>query len=253
MKKLLFVVCACIMMLAASSQNSEKRWSVGIHGGRNQYAGDLGSGFYRFDRAFYGHAGFSVSRYLTRHFDASLFFTRGEMGYQKEGISDPVLPNGFLVRLTTANLLLRYNFFRPEARVRPYVAGGLAMMFQQGIAESYVKRNSYDFALPSVAAGINFRITSWLGIQLQELFMHTTADDVDFRIGGINDLYLFHSLGVTFNFGDFGRMRGEEMTGVGERIDKCPDKLRQPRNKESRREARKTKKGKKHNGNGNGH
>lgn len=247
MKKTLLIL-AILAAFWGNSQTPDRRWNVGIHGGATQYAGDLGSSFYKFDQAYYGHIGLSVSRYLTRHLDASLFLTQGELGYLKGGIIDAEARNNFLIRLSTANIFLRYNFFRPEALLRPYVGAGVSFIFQQGIGDSYVKRNMYDFALPTLAAGLNIRITSWMNVQLQETFMHTSADDVDFRISGINDLYLLHSVGLTFNLGALDRSNGE-MTGVGERIDKCPEKLKQPRNKESKREARKAKK-LKSNGNG---
>lgn len=80
MKKLLLLI-ACALTISTYSQTEEKKWNVGFYGGITQYNGDKGMNFYSTDQpATYAFASVSISRYLGKHFDASVFFTRGELG-----------------------------------------------------------------------------------------------------------------------------------------------------------------------------
>jgi OOP family OmpA-OmpF porin len=219
MKKILLTCAAFITFVSANSQNADNKWNVGVHGGASQYNGDLGNGFYNFNQAFYGHAGISVSRYLTRHLDATVFLTRGEIGYLQH--YDPmtgIATGNFRLRHTTGNLLLRYHFFSPETFIRPYVFVGAGALRQTSLSDNVIG-GGFDFALPTAGGGVNFRLGPYFNIQLQEMFMLTTADDVDARVNGMNDMYLFHSVGVTFNI---PKLSPRGQTGVGDQIDKCP-------------------------------
>ena len=81
MKRLL-VLCICLAStLIGRAQTEDKKWNVGLHGGVTQYQGDLGHDFYKTENTFYGFGGISVSRYLWRHLDANVLFTRGTLGY----------------------------------------------------------------------------------------------------------------------------------------------------------------------------
>src|SRR5688500_6645689 len=80
MKQILLYILP-VITLAGFAQTEDAKWNVGIHGGFSQYTGDLGQGWYRTDQAAYSFVGFSVSRYLSRHFDVGAIATRGEMGY----------------------------------------------------------------------------------------------------------------------------------------------------------------------------
>ena len=86
---------------------------------------------------------------------------------------------------------------------------------------------------------------------MQELFYLNTFDDIDFQVGGTMDLYLLHSVALTFNLGKLGKLGAEQPQGVGDKIDKCP-KVKQYRNKvrgdekaESKAKSQKSKKSKK--------
>lgn len=226
MKKITLGCLFCVLTFGAYCQTADNKWNVGLHGGATQYNGDLGNSFYTFDQAFYGHVGLSVSRYLTRHLDVAVFLTRGELGYQQDrNLSPDIVGRGFRIRPSTANLLLRYHFFSPETFIRPYVFAGAGVLQQTGLSDGHTNQSGYDFSIPSVGAGLNFRLGPYFNIQLQELFMYTSEDDMDLVTGGINDMYLFHSLGITFNIPKFsGAKSGPE--GVGDRIDQCSDPSR---------------------------
>ncbi len=212
------------------AQNAVHKWNVGLHGGFMQYRGDLGNGFYRFGKAFYGHVGISVNRYLNRHWDVSALATRGVVGFLGNWNEDPEVPTHFLTNMTTMHLLGRYHFLRQDSWIRPYLTAGASALLQSGSGDSYINRGKKpDFALP-IGLGLKFQMGEYLGIQLQELLYLNNFDDIDFHVRGGNDLYLLHSVALTFNLGKLGKLGAEQPQGVGDKIDQCP-KVKQYKNK----------------------
>src|SRR5690606_18450112 len=154
MKKILLWFI-CLLFIAASAQTDEKKWNVGIHGGLAQYRGDLGNGFFNTDQASYGFAGLSVSAYIARHLDASLFFSRGELGYNNFDNMIAGRPNHFLVRHNTANLVLRFYLTGPQSIVRPYIFGGAGLIWYEKVYSN--ESEDFMFSLPTGGFGFNFR------------------------------------------------------------------------------------------------
>ena len=74
-------MAAILLGTTVFGQSEDRKWAVGIHGGANQYNGDLGNGFYSFDQAFYGFGALSLARYLTPHLDVVLHGAYGEVGH----------------------------------------------------------------------------------------------------------------------------------------------------------------------------
>ncbi|MDF2437407.1 MAG: hypothetical protein K0Q95_1783 [Bacteroidota bacterium] len=219
MKKLILLSALYVIGHDAFSQTEEKKWNVGFHGGITQYNGDRGMNFYSTNQiATYGFASVSVSRYLNNHFDASIFFTRGEVGNTEplHYWSSDNDANHFHVRLNTVNLVLRFNLLAPRWAVRPYLYAGVGGIMHEGI---FGLRERYDYALPSFGGGLNFRLNKIVSIQLEESFMYTTADGMDHTEGGgTNDGYLYHKAGLTFNL---GKKQDADNDGVSDKNDKC--------------------------------
>ncbi len=219
MKKIMMLCAALVIVATANSQTRDRKWNIGFHGGLTQYNGDRGQNFYATDQAAYGFASVSVSRFLGKHFDASLFLTRGELGNVEplSPWSPPNDNNHFLVRLNTANLVLRYNILSDRYVLRPYLYAGAGVIMHEKYQS--VKDERYDYALPSFGGGLNIRITPVISLQLQESFMYTTADDIDGDSKDYNDGYLYHTAGLTFNL---GKKKDEDKDGIADRNDKCP-------------------------------
>src|SRR5690349_20179047 len=117
MKKLLFL-CTCLAFAGiAHSQTEDKKWNIGLHGGVEQYQGDLGNGFYKANQAVYGFGGISLSRYIISHLDASLMFTKGEVGYVNDTAH-------FNTGFSTVTLNIRLQILGPKSPVRPYLFAG---------------------------------------------------------------------------------------------------------------------------------
>lgn len=212
MKKLLLLCAYLIFMQVASTQTVDKKWNIGLHAGASQYRGDLGSDFYKTDMAFYGFGGLSLSRYLGSHLDLNLTATKGKVGFNR--------PAGrFLSDVSTATINLRLHLLNSNATVRPYIFGGWGgILFDRGLE---VTPRNLDFANPSTGAGINFRLGPVVNLNIQETFLFSNRDHRDgVTAGGNNDKYLFHSVGLTFNF---GKKKDEDNDGVADRLDKCPN------------------------------
>ncbi len=220
MKKKLLLCAGLLSAFLSQAQTSERKWNIGLHGGLTQYNGDKGQNFYATDQAAYGFASLSISRYLGKHFDASLFLTRGELG-NVEPITPWTKPGEtthFLVRLNTANLVLRYNILSERYILRPYLYAGAGVIMHEDYQST--KDERYDYALPSFGGGFNIRITPVISLQIQESFMYTTADDIDGDVNEANDGYLYHTAGLTFNL---GRKKDADKDGVSDKNDKCPN------------------------------
>ncbi len=202
MKKLVYMLFV-LFIHAANSQTNERRWNVGAHGGFIQYAGDLGQSFYRFNQAAYGFGGISVSRFISQRIDLLVFTSSGEVG-NRDVTGETVQEakesrHSFLARQHSLTLGIRYNFLDQEHYVRPYLFVGPSIMFFE--QKHTVDTDRFDFAVPTAAAGVNFRLNAIMAIELRETFMYSSSDDLDFHSGGLNDAFLFHTAGINFNLG----------------------------------------------------
>lgn len=218
MKKTILLFIVILLATQGHSQTDERKWTIGFHGGLVQYNGDHGNGLYQTDQAFYAFAGLSVSRYLGKYLDASLSFSRGELGYIDRRFPSTALdPNSFLVRHNTTNLLARLYFTKPSAFIRPYVLAGAGLIWYESIYS--LTKEHFIFSLPTVGGGVNLRLGPVISVRLQENFMFTTADHVDgITSGGNGDIELFHSAGLTFNL---GKALDTDKDGVSDKKDKC--------------------------------
>lgn len=219
MKKVILICALCIVALSTYAQTDEKKWNIGFHGGLIQYNGDRGQGFYKTDQAAYGFGQISVSRYLSRHFDASVFFTRGELGFiDHNTVATVDAPNSFLVRHNTGHLILRFNFTGPHTIIRPYIFVGAGAIWYESVYE--IQHERFEFSIPTFGGGLNFRMGPVVSLQLQETFMYTSTDNIDHMVAnGDNDMMLYHTVGLTFNL---GKKQDEDKDGVADRKDMCP-------------------------------
>ncbi len=210
MKKLLLLFYFAFLV-HSNAQTADKKWNVGFHGGATQYSGDLGNDFYRTRKVFYAFGGISLTRYLGERIDASLLITKGELGFTSSTAH-------FRQQLTMGTLNFRFNILGPDAFVRPYLFGGVgALMFANNLTSN---KTYFDYAAPSFGAGFNLRMGPSVMLNVQETFLYSTSDARDGVIANGNDMYLMHSIGVTFNFGNKKDADGD---GIADRKDKCPD------------------------------
>lgn len=211
MKKLLLISVCLAFAFLVNAQTIDKKWNIGLHGGLTQYKGDLGNDFYKTDMAFYGMGGISVSRYIASHFDVNLFVTKGTVGYNRAS-------GDFRRNLTTGTINFRFNILGPQSFVLPYVfVGGGVALFDKNLE---ITEPKVDYIAPSFGGGVNFKLGQSVMLNLQETFMYSNADNRDGVEGNENDMYLLHSVGLTFNF---GKKKDTDLDGVSNYRDKCPE------------------------------
>ena len=209
LKRILLISVYISYAVISSGQTQDKKWNFGLHGGATQFNGDRFNDFYKTKMPFYAFGGLSISRYLTNNLDVSLMATKGKVGFKSDSGRSST-------DITTASLNFRFNILGPMSPVRPYVfVGAGAILFDKNLN---IKKDKIDYAAPSFGGGFNFRLGPSVMLNLQETFMYSTEDKRDGVIAGSNDAYLFHSAGLTFNF---GKKKDADKDGVADRMDKC--------------------------------
>lgn len=208
MKKII-LLCLCIAFSSfAFTQTIDSKWNIGLHGGAQQYHGDLGNGYFN-TSTFYGFGGLSVSRYLGPVLDLNLLLTKGDVGYSSS-------LGQFSTGLSTATINLRFNLLKPESDIRPYLfLGSGVLMFSNNPTSD---NSLIDFAAPSFGGGFNIRLGPTVMFQIQEMILLSTNDNKDGIVSGSNDFFALHTVGLTFNF---GKKHDEDGDGVADRDDKC--------------------------------
>ncbi len=210
MKKILTICLLVAFTIVTYAQTIDKKWNIGIHGGAQQYNGDLGKGFYKTDGPLYGFGGISLSRYIIGHLDLNLNFTKGEVGYGNDTAN---FRSGF----SSVTFNVRLNILGPESFIRPYLFGGVGpLLFANN--PTVTEKSKIDYAVPSFGGGVNFRLEPSIMLNLQEMFLYSTNDNKDGYIANSNDAFLLHTVGLTFNF---GKKHDEDKDGVVDRFDKC--------------------------------
>jgi len=213
MKKLIIL---CVILLSATyiadAQNADRKWSIGLYGGANQYAGDLGNGFYRFDKGFYGMGQLTFSRYINRFIDISLLGNYGNLGYSKDTDST------FKSSLLHINLNFRFKFLGNDKKFSPYLFGGWGYSRFTNLNNKNQVWNKA--AIPVIGAGFTWHMIPSLSLQFQESFMFVNYDNIDGVSNKANyDHFLQHSLGLMVNF---GKLKDTDEDGIPDKTDKCP-------------------------------
>lgn len=217
MKKILLLGCCIASILSANAQTEEKKWNVGLHGGVTQYYGDLGRDWYETGNTMYGFGGISVSRFLSKLFDANLLVSKGTIGYNNGTTA------GFKSDFNAVSINLRFNIVAPEYIIRPYISTGVGVILFD--SQLNFDQEKYDYILPTAGAGINFRLSPEIMLNLQETFMFSNKDRRDGIDNGITDFkskdsYLTHMVGITVNLGN---SKDTDLDGVSDKNDKCMD------------------------------
>jgi len=218
MKQFLCMAILFCLFSTTYAQNEERKWNIALNGGTSEYNGDLGNGFFDFNKkTLFDNwlAGLTISRYINASFDLGVGFSYGDKwGYYKS------TPN-FYGSMTLLNLNVKYKFANgymlpKDSRLAPYLLAGGAYMKTSG---NFINGGE-DYPL-TAGAGLNFRITNVIGIHYQAVMGYMFTDNRDGLSGGdFKDSFLQHSLGLNFSF---GKMNDADGDGVTDIKDICPE------------------------------
>ena len=215
MKKVTLVLMSLMLWQSSFAQTEDKPWAVGLYGGKSEYNGDLGNGFFNFGKAWYGFGGLSVSRYLNKSFDLTLYGSYGEHGIFENPYSR------FRARNAYFDLTAKYKFIKNEyAGLVPYVFAGVGTRFLSAPSSSFAVStgNTPDFVLP-LGAGVDYRITESIALRYFGTFGWTNHDYHDYQTNTKqHDYQLQHNLGIVFSF---GKKKDDDKDGVSNKKDKC--------------------------------
>jgi outer membrane protein OmpA-like peptidoglycan-associated protein len=224
MKKILYVLLFTLIgITSVYAQTKEKPWNLGLYYGRSEYDGDLGSGFFQFNKAFYGYGHLSLSRYLNSWFNLAINGSYGGHGYYDNNDANAVR---FGAHKVYGDIQVQFNFIEKESALfRPYIFAGIGFRDLTEITGSDLVppptcQPGYDLVIPG-GIGINFRIYKGISIRYIATVGWTNHDNRDTKpAGDNNDWQLDQSLGFTFSLGSSKDTDGD---GVVDKKDKCPD------------------------------
>jgi len=175
-----FKVLSLVIVLFAmniNAQNTERKWGLGFNFGNEQYNGEFGNGFFNFDQAMYGFAGISLGRNISEHLDVTLNASLGEVGFVENS------NNRFRHSLFQANLNAQYNFFKyDDVKLRPFLHAGLGYM---NFSDKRSDRKFNNMALPSLGAGISYKVSDAVSLILRETFLFLSKHTRESRIYGL--------------------------------------------------------------------
>ncbi len=204
-------------LVVVNAQNADKKWAIGIFGGKTEYNGDFGNGFLEFGDNTFAFGGASINRYLCKSFDLKLQSTYGLYGYFKDASKN------FKGKKLDGNLLLVYKLnngyiFKEKAKLAPFALAGIGYANNWSYSGSKIK-GGYDM-LFSLGGGLNYNILEDFALQYQLLYNFTNKDERDYWEAKNNDNFIAHSLGFVFCF---GAPKDSDKDGVPDKLDNCPN------------------------------
>ncbi|WP_345073012.1 OmpA family protein [Hymenobacter fastidiosus] len=212
------------------AQSSERKTGISLYGTTWQYHGDLGSEWYKNDKIEFG-AGLKISRYLTPGIDLGLDMSYGEMAFSGTPPKNRQFNfSGFRANVVNIGVPIKLKLnngwaFKEESVIAPYLSLTPGVFFAStdrfkvggGAPDN---RDLYAWDLKG-AAGITFQFSPAVSVFVETSQHYATTDQIDGITpkGNINDRYLQHSAGLTFNLGKTIDTDGD---GVSDKKDKCP-------------------------------
>ncbi len=197
------------------AQTTQHPWSFGISAGKTVYTGDLGNGYFDFNREFNGLGSIKIARCISPSLNVGLNLNYGKYGFWiNEG------EQNFSSRLFHVNIVGEYKFnndyILPEdVRVAPYLFAGIGVSSYSPINDLAVKGT--DFTIP-VGLGAKIKLTDNFHAFWQGTIGFTLGDDVDFVKADRYDRFMSNQIGITYSLGN---AQDSDNDGISDLKDEC--------------------------------
>ncbi|MCP4440979.1 MAG: OmpA family protein [Aureispira sp.] len=215
--KWLLLSCLFFIITESFAQNADKKWSIGIVGGKTEYIGDVGFAPFNFNQPFFWNVGLKGARYLNSSLNVALNTTFGRNGYWKFGQT----AQSFKSHMFQAHGAVEYKFANgyilPEDFIlNPYASLGLGLTWHQQIDGN---QSNIDMFVP-IALGLELRAEKGWSIFWQSTLGLSTGDNTDNYKVMDNDAFMLHQLGVKINL---GKTKDSDEDGIADKEDECPE------------------------------
>lgn len=237
------------------AQSYDKKFGFEINGGLKEYHGDLGSALYFQKSPDYQGVGGAFSIYLNPSFDASIFGSTGDVGFYKQQYDEGLLMDvrvGFRSRVTQGMLGVTYKFANgyimdEDARFKPFLRAGwgvtqsISKFTEYTVPVRHPQNRTWFSSAWNAGLGFKFAFTDALDLVVSQQFNYTFDDNMDAspyapagaRLNNaqegnkpLHDIFLYHSIGFAFNFGENGRssykIKDSDGDGINDEFDACP-------------------------------
>lgn len=236
-KKSIILQLALVSVITIFGQTKDNRFGINAGGTIQQYNGNLGSSFFRFNTTCFAGAKTTAGLYLNNSFDLNLSLFAGQFGYcQTEadknrfvslnyrcpGCTDRI-GMGELRSLMLASVLsVKYKFsngyiLKENSKLSPYLAVGAGYnrlidnMKRQCVTEgSHFSLNAGTGLIYNITDKLNFGYTANLSCFMPKKVYLTNEmsaepetepmDLIDIKLERRKDLCLQHSIIIGFNF-----------------------------------------------------
>ncbi len=220
-QRTLLAMMVSLTFTSADAQSRDRKCNLGLIGGFSTYKGDLGDNMTDFRKAVFEQnliGGLTFSHYINRSFDITLMGTYGSWGYY---FNNNTVFKGSMLH---GNINLKYKFsngymFAEDSWFAPYIFAGM------GVTNFTGDRITNNIDYPMVGGvGLPVRLNDVMSINYQATFgfmssAHNNASQVPQVIPTGNDMFLLHTLGISFNL---GAGKDGDKDGVSDSRDKCP-------------------------------
>ena len=235
MKKLLTATAA--LGLAALSvapdahaQTSDRKTNLSVYYNWLQYHGDLGTEWFKSDKVMYG-GGLTLSQYIAPGLDIGLDLSYGRMTFAADPPKNRQFEySGFKANVYNVGIPFKFKLnngwaLKEDAFIAPYLVIQPDLFFAShdfysatGVKTGGPTQYALDI---QGAAGIKFQFSDAVSLFVQtgQHYLFTDRIDGISGPGNLNDRYLQHKIGLSFNM---GKAKDEDMDGVPDKKDKCP-------------------------------
>jgi len=209
LKRCFLFIGLCFVLSGAHAQTEEYGLSFGLHGVRNEYNGDLGSGLLNFSQPWYPGVGLSITTYISRTIDFGLQGSLGKYGYYKKA------DDQFAGIKYDASLFIHYKLnngriMKVNSKFSPFFSIGFGFASytkdpKLDILITSINTQGVDFILP-VGIGVKYQVYNSISIQYQYLYNSTNMGNHDvttttsLKNSSGSDSYGQHLLGIIYVF-----------------------------------------------------